>query len=113
LTALKDYNDRHLQDDTIGTIRSTDKRPARTDHVVYVAQDPSIGYAPHDLEGVPMIALSIAMTWLTLTAAGFAALSALGRMEMRNDLETDVASLGPERIALADMWPAMPGMSLR
>lgn len=61
-----------------------------------------------------MIALSIAMTWLTLTAAGFAALSALGRMELRNDLETDRASLEPtEGIALADTWPAMPGVSPR
>jgi hypothetical protein len=51
------------------------------------------------------------MTWLTLTAAGFAALSALGRIELRDDLETDLASLGPERIALIDTWPAMPGMS--
>jgi hypothetical protein len=58
-----------------------------------------------------MIALSIAMTWLTLTAAGFAALSALGRMELRDDLETDRASLGSERIALTDTWPAMPGVS--
>ncbi len=58
-----------------------------------------------------MIALSIAMTWLTLTAAGFAALSALGRIELRDDLETDLASLGSERIALTDTWPAMPGMS--
>jgi hypothetical protein len=59
-----------------------------------------------------MIALSIAMTWLTLTAAGFAALSALGRMELRNDLETDkVSPLEPERIVLTDSWPAMPGVS--
>jgi len=62
-----------------------------------------------------MIALSIAMTWLTLTAAGFAALSALGRMELRNDLETDEVSfevsLAPERVVLADSWPAMPGVS--
>jgi hypothetical protein len=58
-----------------------------------------------------MIAVSIAMTWLTLTAAGFAALSALGRIELRDDLETDLASLGSERIALTDTWPAMPGVS--
>jgi hypothetical protein len=51
------------------------------------------------------------MTWLTLTAAGFAALSALGRIELRDDLETDLASLGSERIALTDTWPAMPGVS--
>jgi hypothetical protein len=59
-----------------------------------------------------MITLSIAMTWLTLTAAGFAALSALGRMELRNDLETDkVSPLEPERIVLTDSWPAMPRVS--
>jgi hypothetical protein len=60
-----------------------------------------------------MIALSIAMTWLTLTGAGFATLSALGRMELRNDLEPDLASLGPERIALTDTWPAISGVSPR
>jgi len=58
-----------------------------------------------------MIALSLAMTWLALTAGGFAALSALGRMELRNDLETDRAAHEPERIALTDAWPAMPGVS--
>jgi hypothetical protein len=60
-----------------------------------------------------MIALSIAMTWLALTAAGFAALSALGRMELRNDLETDRSSLEPKGVALTDTWPAMPGVSPR
>jgi len=108
LTAPWDYTDRHLWDYTIGTTRSTDKRPARTHHVVYAAQDPT-----REIEGARMIALSIAMTWLTLTAAGFAALSALGRIELRDDLETDRPSLGPERIALADMWPEMPGASPR
>ncbi len=64
-----------------------------------------------------MIALSIAMTWLTLTATGFAALSVLGRMELRNDLETETdevsfeVSLEPKRIVLTDSWPAMPGVS--
>jgi hypothetical protein len=58
-----------------------------------------------------MIALSIAMTWVALTAGGFAALSALGRMELRNDLQTDRASHEPESIALTDTWPAMPGVS--
>jgi hypothetical protein len=52
---------------------------------------------------------------LTLTAAGFAALSALGRMELRKDLEIDKASfevsLEPKRIVLTDSWPAMPGVS--
>jgi hypothetical protein len=65
-----------------------------------------------------MIALSIAMTWLTLTAAGFTAagfvaLSALGRMELRNDLETDRTSREPEGLARTDTWPAMPGVSPR
>jgi hypothetical protein len=60
-----------------------------------------------------MIALSIAMTWLTLTTAGFAALSALGRMELRNDLETDQVSLEPERTVLTDRWPALPEVSPR
>lgn len=60
-----------------------------------------------------MIALSIAMTWLTLTAAGFAALSALGRMELLDEEETGPACPGSERIALTDTWPAMPGWSPR
>jgi hypothetical protein len=60
-----------------------------------------------------MIAFSIAMTWLTLTAAGFVALSALGRIELRKDLETDRVSLEPEGLALTDTWPAMPGVSPR
>jgi hypothetical protein len=108
-SARKDYTDRHLQDDTIGTTRSTDKSPARAHHVGYAAQDPI-----RDPEGVRMIALSIGMTWLILTAAGFAALSALGRMELRNDLETDRASLDPVEVTvLADTWPAMPGVSPR
>ncbi|HZL47605.1 MAG TPA: hypothetical protein VFC30_01165 [Solirubrobacteraceae bacterium] len=60
-----------------------------------------------------MIALSIAMIWLTLTVAGFTALSALGRRELRNDLETDRVSLEPEPIALTGTWPAMAGVSPR
>jgi hypothetical protein len=58
-----------------------------------------------------MIALSIAMTWVALTAAGFAALSALGRLELRKDHEAEKASRGPEGIALTDTWPAIPGVS--
>jgi hypothetical protein len=107
-TSRKDYTDLPLWDDTISTTCSTDKRPAKTHHVGYAARDPI-----RENKGVRMIALSIAMTWLTLTAAGFAALSALGRMELRNDLETDKVSLEPERIVLTDMWPAMPGVSPR
>jgi hypothetical protein len=116
--ARKDYTDRHLWDYTIGTLGSTDKIPARAHHVGYAAQAPTRKVPlhptpPRDLEGVRMIALSIAMTWLTLTAAGFVALSALGRMELRNDLETDRASLQPEGLDRTDTWPAMPGVSPR
>ena len=57
------------------------------------------------------IALSIAMTWVALTAGGFVALSALGRRELRDDLETDRASHEPTHIALTETWPAMPGVS--
>ena len=54
------------------------------------------------------------MTWLALTAVGFAALSALGRIELREDLETERASATsqPRELAL-DTWPAMPGVSPR
>jgi len=58
-----------------------------------------------------MTALSIAMTWVALTAAGFAALSALGRLELRRDHEADRASYGPEEIALTETWPAIGGVS--
>jgi hypothetical protein len=58
-----------------------------------------------------MIALSIALTWVALTAAGFTALSALSRIELRNDLETDRAAHEPESIALTETWPAIPGVS--
>ena len=55
-----------------------------------------------------MTALSIAIPWLTLAGAGFAALSAIGRVQARNDSET-VASLAGDQITRADMWPAVPG----
>jgi hypothetical protein len=58
-----------------------------------------------------MIALSIAITWLTLTAGGFLALSAFGRLELRKDHEANRASRGPEGIALTDTWPAIGGVS--
>jgi hypothetical protein len=57
------------------------------------------------------IALSIAMTWTALMAGGFVALSALGRRELRDDLETDRAAHEPDGIALADTWAAIPGVS--
>jgi hypothetical protein len=61
-----------------------------------------------------MIALGITSTWLALTAAGFAALSALGRIELGEDLVTDRASREPREpreLALTETWPAMPGVS--
>jgi hypothetical protein len=60
-----------------------------------------------------MIALGIALTWLTLTVVGFAALSALGRIELGDELEPNRAS-GPRREpSPTETWPAMPGVSPR
>ena len=58
-----------------------------------------------------MIALGITSTWLALTAAGFAALSALGRIELGDDVATNRVSREPRELALTDTWPAMPGVS--
>jgi hypothetical protein len=58
-----------------------------------------------------MIALGITLTWLALTAAGFAALSALGRIELGDDLATDRASREQRELTLTETWPAMPGVS--
>ncbi len=61
-----------------------------------------------------MLALMIALTWLTLTAGGFAALSALGRRQRRQDLSTDRTLLDPERSAPAyTSWPALSGAGVR
>jgi hypothetical protein len=58
-----------------------------------------------------MIALGITLTWLALTAAGFAALSALGRIELSDELEPGRTSHEPDAFALTETWPAMPGGS--
>jgi hypothetical protein len=58
-----------------------------------------------------MIALGITLTWLALTAAGFAALSALGHIELGDERATDRASREQHELALTDTWPAMPGVS--
>ncbi len=58
-----------------------------------------------------MIALGITSTSLALTAAGFAALSALGRIELGDDLATDRTSREQRELALTETWPAMPGVS--
>jgi hypothetical protein len=62
-----------------------------------------------------MLAFMIALTWLALTAGGFAALTALGRRERRQDLSTDRgAFLESERSALAyTSWPGPSGASAR
>ncbi len=60
-----------------------------------------------------MIALGIAATWLTLTAAGFAALSALGRIELGEDREAERTSREAGELAPSEAWPAMPGVSPR
>ncbi len=47
-----------------------------------------------------MIALGIATTWITLTAAGFAGLSAFDRSESRKYVESELAT--PERSPISD-----------
>jgi hypothetical protein len=59
-----------------------------------------------------MIAINTVATWLALTAVGFAALSALGRIELGADPETGQAPVEP-REPVFDTWPAMPGVSPR
>jgi hypothetical protein len=61
-----------------------------------------------------MLALMIALTWLTLTAGGFAALTALGRRERRQDRPADFPFVDPERSALAyTSWPGLSGAGAR
>jgi len=62
------------------------------------------------MEGADMIALSIAITWLTLTATGFLALSAIARAEARSDVEADIASLELRPISQSGLQPAVLGM---
>ncbi len=61
-----------------------------------------------------MLIFMIMLTWLTLTAGGFAALTALGHRERRRDLSTDRALLDPERSAPAyTSWPGLSGAGAR
>jgi hypothetical protein len=61
-----------------------------------------------------MLAFMIALTWLTLTAGGYAALTALGRRERRQDLGADRPLLDPERSALLyTSWPGLSGSPAR
>jgi hypothetical protein len=55
-----------------------------------------------------MIAIGILTTWLTLTAAGFAGLSALGRSGAREDIRETLTPSVPEAPTLADMRVPIP-----
>jgi hypothetical protein len=61
-----------------------------------------------------MLALLIALTWLTLTAGGYAALTALGRRERRQDLDAGHPFFDHETNALAyTSWPGLSGAGAR
>ncbi len=55
-----------------------------------------------------MIALGILTTWLTLTAAGFAGLSALRRAGAREGPDTVPTPLGRQASAFADARVSIP-----
>jgi hypothetical protein len=55
-----------------------------------------------------MIAIGILITWLTLTAASFAGLSALGRAGARGDVEADLTRPELELSVLADARIPIP-----
>jgi hypothetical protein len=60
-----------------------------------------------------MIALGILTTWLTLTAAGFAGLSALRRLGAREEAETGPTPAGLQTPAFADAGASIPLALLR
>jgi hypothetical protein len=60
-----------------------------------------------------MIALGILTTWLTLTAAGFAGLSALRRAGAREDAETSRTPGGRRAPAFTDARVSIPKALLR
>jgi hypothetical protein len=60
-----------------------------------------------------MIALGILTAWLTLTATGFAGLSALRRVGAREDAETNPIAAGRAYMALADARVSLPEALLR
>jgi hypothetical protein len=64
---------------------------------------------PHNLEGAQMIALSLVLTWLALTAGALVALSALSRVAARSDVKADLAMVEGQTIALIDTRPALLG----
>jgi len=55
-----------------------------------------------------MIALGILTTWLTLTAAGFAGLSALRRASAREDADAALAPAGRQIPAFIDARASIP-----
>jgi len=60
-----------------------------------------------------MIALGILTAWLTLTATGFAGLSALRRVGAREDAETSPIAAGRAFAALTDARVSLPEALLR
>jgi hypothetical protein len=55
-----------------------------------------------------MITIGILTTWLTLTAAGFAGLSALGRIGAREGIDADATLMEHEPLVLADARIPIP-----
>ncbi len=55
-----------------------------------------------------MIAVGILITWLTLTAAGFAGLSALDRAGAREGVNADLTLSKPEPLVLTDTQMQTP-----
>ncbi|HEV3319284.1 MAG TPA: hypothetical protein VG053_06060 [Solirubrobacteraceae bacterium] len=60
-----------------------------------------------------MIALGILTTWLTLTAAGFAGLSALRRAGVREDADAGLMPAGRKAPAFSDARVPIPKALLR
>jgi hypothetical protein len=60
-----------------------------------------------------MIVLGILTTWLTLTAAGFAGLSALRRIGAREDADTSLIGTAYSVRALADVHMSIPKVILQ
>lgn len=60
-----------------------------------------------------MIAIGILITWLTLTAAGFAGLSALGRVGAREAVQASRTPSEPRAHTLADVRVPLPKALLR
>jgi hypothetical protein len=108
----RDDTDRHLWDDTIGTIRTADKCPRRPHHVVCSdffnaspiqaasRRAPQRASERHDdarhdtkceMGRATMTMVGVAFVWLAIAAVAFVALSALARLSAeRNDAELGI-----------------------